>query len=75
MLPETELDGALALAEDLRSRAEANDFVFQNESIPLTISLGCAQLEATDKNALDLIQRADDKLYEAKHSGRNRVCA
>ena len=75
VLPETEIDGAIALAEDLRARAESNDFVFQNESIPLTISLGCSQLEATDKNALDLIQRADDKLYEAKHSGRNRVCA
>ncbi len=75
VLPETALDGALSLAEDLRTRAETNDFVFQSESIPLTISLGCAQLETSDKNALDLIQRADDKLYEAKHGGRNRVCA
>ena len=75
VLPETEIGGAIALAEDLRARAESNDFVFQSESIPLTISLGCSQLETTDKNALDLIQRADDKLYEAKHSGRNRVCA
>jgi two-component system, cell cycle response regulator len=75
VLPETALDGALSLAEDLRARTESNEFVFQSETIPLTISLGCAQLEATDKNALDLIQRADDKMYEAKHGGRNRVCA
>lgn len=75
VLPETAIDGALSLAEDLRSRAEGNEFVFQNEKIPLTISLGCAQLQSSDKTALDLIQRADEKMYEAKHGGRNRVCA
>ena len=75
VLPETAIDGALSLAEDLRARAETNEFVFQNEKIPLTISLGCAQLENSDKTAVDLIQRADAKLYDAKHGGRNRVCA
>lgn len=73
VLPETALEGALALAEDLRSRTEQHDFVFQSERIPITISLGCAQLTETDKTAADLIQRADDKLYEAKRGGRNRV--
>ncbi|HEY5959360.1 MAG TPA: GGDEF domain-containing protein, partial [Polyangiaceae bacterium] len=73
ILPETPLEGALALAEDLRSRTEGHEFVFQNERIPITISLGCAQLTESDKIATDLIQRADDKLYEAKRGGRNRV--
>jgi two-component system, cell cycle response regulator len=73
VLPETALEGALALAEDLRARTEQHDFVFQNERIPITISLGCAQLAETDKVATDLIQRADEKLYEAKRGGRNRV--
>jgi diguanylate cyclase (GGDEF)-like protein len=73
VLPETALEGALALAEDLRARTEQHDFVFQNERIPITISLGCAQLTETDKVATDLIQRADEKLYEAKRGGRNRV--
>jgi diguanylate cyclase (GGDEF)-like protein len=73
VLPETPLEGALALAEDLRSRTEQHEFVFQNERIPITISLGCAQLTESDKIATDLIQRADDKLYEAKRAGRNRV--
>jgi two-component system, cell cycle response regulator len=73
VLPETPLEGALALAEDLRSRTEQHEFVFQSERIPITISLGCAQLTENDKTAADLIQRADDKLYEAKRGGRNRV--
>lgn len=73
VLPETPLEGALALAEDLRSRTEQHDFVFQGERIPITISLGCAQLTEHDKLAADLIQRADEKLYDAKHNGRNRV--
>lgn len=75
VLPETPLEGAINLADDLRSRTETNEFVFQGERIPLTISLGCAQLADTDKTAVDLVQRADEKLYEAKRSGRNRVCA
>ena len=76
VLPETGLEGATALAESIRSRVAAHEFVFQGEHIPLTISLGCAKLEAGDRaTAQDLIQRADEKLYEAKRLGRNRVCA
>jgi two-component system, cell cycle response regulator len=74
VLPETPLEGATALAENLRSRIGEHAFVFQGERIPVTISIGCAQLATTDKTANDLIQRADAKLYEAKRSGRNRVC-
>jgi two-component system cell cycle response regulator len=74
LLPETPLEGAGALAEDLRARVAGHDFVFQGERIPTTISIGCARLEPTDRVASDLIQRADEKLYEAKRTGRNRVC-
>jgi diguanylate cyclase (GGDEF)-like protein len=42
--------------------------------IRVTISIGIAMLEG-DRASLDLIQRADDKLYEAKRAGRNRVFA
>jgi len=73
VLPETGLNGALALAENLRQRVGSHGFVFQAERIPVTISMGCAQLVKEDKAATDLIQRADEKLYEAKRGGRNRV--
>lgn len=74
VLPETPLEGAGALAENLRERIAEHGFVFQGERIPVTISIGCAQLVQADKTATDLIQRADEKLYEAKRSGRNKVC-
>ena len=49
-------------------------FVFQGEHIPVTISVGAALLSENDKTANELIKRADEKLYEAKRGGRNRVC-
>jgi two-component system, cell cycle response regulator len=74
VLPETPLEGASALAENLRERIAEHGFVFQAERIPVTISIGCAQITPPDKTASDLIQHADEKLYEAKRSGRNKVC-
>jgi diguanylate cyclase (GGDEF)-like protein len=74
LLPETSLEGAVSLAESLRSRVAEHRFVFQSEAIPVTISIGCAMLAPGDRVASDLIQRVDEKLYEAKRTGRNRVC-
>ncbi|MFO0737683.1 MAG: GGDEF domain-containing protein [Labilithrix sp.] len=75
VLPETNLEGARALAEGLREKIEASRFVFQGDNIPVTISIGVATLLPSDKTALDLIRNADGKLYEAKRGGRNRVVA
>lgn len=73
VLPETNLEGARALAEDLRQKVAEHSFVFQGEKIPVTVSIGCALVREND-TATELIQRADEKLYEAKRGGRNRVC-
>ncbi len=75
MLPETALEGTLALAETLRSRVAEHRFAFQNEAIHVTISLGCAALSDAERTATDLLKRVDDRLYEAKRTGRNRVCS
>lgn len=73
ILPETPLEGAYQLGEDLRLRIQNHRFVFQGEKIPVTISGGAAQLKDEETSA-DLIKGADTKLYEAKRSGRNRIC-
>ena len=73
ILPETTLEGARALAEGLRERIDQSRFVFQGEVIHVSMSIGVAILQDSDRTSTDLIKRADDKLYEAKRSGRNRV--
>ncbi len=74
ILPETELEGAVSLAETLRQRVEEHVFSFQADTIKVTMSIGAAQLTDADKTANDLLKRADELLYQAKHGGRNRVC-
>jgi len=74
ILPETKLEGALALAESIRIKVAQARFSFQGQVIPISISIGIAILDERDRNAADLIQRADDQLYQAKRGGRNRVC-
>jgi diguanylate cyclase (GGDEF)-like protein len=74
LLPETPIEGAVSLAENLRARIEAHSFVFQGVTIPVTVSVGCAEASDADKTAQELFRRADEHLYKAKGGGRNRVC-
>lgn len=73
LLPETPVAGAAAIAEDLRRRVQERRFVFEGEHIPITVSLGCAELSG-EMDVLSLLKAADERLYEAKRGGRNRVC-
>jgi diguanylate cyclase (GGDEF)-like protein len=75
ILPETSLQGAVQLGETLRQKVEAHQFVFQADSIKVTISLGAALLHESDRQAEAIIKRADEKLYQAKRTGRNRLCS
>ncbi len=73
LLPETPIDGAVQLAEKLRQKIEVAKFNFQNDDIAVTISGGVAAIADRDKTSNEIIQEADEKLYQAKGSGRNRI--
>lgn len=63
------------LGERLRARVEQEAFDYQGTRIPVTISVGVAALpEANAATAVDLVRDADTALYQAKRTGRNRVC-
>jgi two-component system cell cycle response regulator len=73
LLPNTALDGAMALAERIRSAVSNTPFVFRRARIDVTCSIGIAdnlRLAGTDTSLVDL---ADQALYRAKQDGRNRA--
>lgn len=73
ILPEIDLEGALITGEKLRKLIEEQRFCFEDQVIPVTISIGIAQMNEGVKEATSLIGAADAKLYQAKAAGRNRT--
>src|SRR3989338_2415787 len=75
VLPDIKLQAACTLAERMRVMIEEQEFRFEGKVIPITLSLGVTELDTSVETSESLIKRADHALYNAKHSGRNRVCA
>lgn len=75
LLRQTDLPSAAGLAERIRKTIEAHAFRQDGLTLKITISMGVATYTPECLNARALIQEADRYLYEAKQSGRNRVCS
>lgn len=74
LLPETSLKGALTVAERIRTRVEAMEFMVEGKVVPVTISVGATSIIPTTEQSLEnLIAQADSALYASKENGRNRV--
>ncbi len=76
VLPETDSDGAQAVAERIRAQVAALSFTASDTDpdVHKTISLGVATYPADAQAGAALIVAADQALYRAKRSGKNRVC-
>jgi diguanylate cyclase (GGDEF)-like protein len=76
VLPETPLEGGVVAAERIRALVEKHPFLYEGKAYPVTISAGVAATAGeAGLTPLDLIRQADEKLFEAKRLGRNRVVA
>ncbi|UJM99132.1 diguanylate cyclase [Rhodanobacter denitrificans] len=73
VLPDTDLEGGLQVAERLRACVAAARPLVNGVELQLSISLGVAQLRPAESGAASLVRRADAALYHAKDNGRNRV--
>lgn len=75
LLPDTDLAGAQHIAEKIRREIETTPFQDEHHDIQLTVSVGVhCLLPPPGYTAHQLIEAADQALYDAKLSGRNRVC-
>ncbi|WP_197467753.1 sensor domain-containing diguanylate cyclase [Marinomonas gallaica] len=72
-LPDTKLDAAFQLADEIRQAVSKTTLEIEGKTVTYTVSLGVESSEPDDQLIDDLFKRADLKLYGAKDKGRDRV--
>ncbi|MCL1471752.1 diguanylate cyclase [Argonema antarcticum] len=73
ILPETNLDAAVDVAERIRQNLEKTAISVEGEQVKITVSIGVSSYQLDDQKIDVVLQRADKALYEAKNQGRNRI--
>jgi diguanylate cyclase (GGDEF)-like protein len=74
LLPDTNTENAMLVAEEIRKTIEEHKMVQDAQTIKCTVSLGVSEINISkDKTIEQVLNRADKALYKAKDAGRNRV--
>jgi diguanylate cyclase (GGDEF)-like protein len=75
VLPDTTMEGAARVAENLRARFAATPILCARGAVRFTASFGVTQALPGEGDVNSVLGRADAALYAAKAAGRNRVCS
>lgn len=75
LLGQTNLTAALPIGEKIRAAIQAHPFIYEGKRLPVTSSVGVAELTTAMESPQTLLKAADQALYTAKAAGRNRVVA
>ncbi len=73
ILPGTDVEGSIKIADKLREKIETNEMIVEGTEISMTASFGVATISVHDTCLSDIIVRADRALYRSKRAGRNQV--
>ncbi len=73
VMPETDGHSAKNLADKIRQTIAKIEFIYKNDAVTLTVSIGATQVKEGDAVPQDVFDRADVAVYKAKEGGRNRV--
>ncbi len=74
LMPETDLAGAMVLAERIKKMLDENMVNIGETTIRVTASIGISLVHETDEAKEESLKRADESLYMAKKAGRDRIC-
>jgi len=74
ILPETDIEGAMSVAERIRSTIEQTHIDNPKAEVKVTASFGLANFSGNKSTLEALMANADSALYQAKNSGRNKIC-
>ncbi len=77
LLPDTDLESSMKIAKNIRELVERMVITYdQDKQLQVTISVGVSMVELASDNDIEVaINKADNALYEAKRSGKNKVCS
>jgi diguanylate cyclase (GGDEF)-like protein len=73
VMRDTDLEGAVAKAEEIRVKLMNTDIEADGNTLRCTLSFGCSVFDP-EKTIEENISAADEHLYNAKETGRNKVC-
>jgi diguanylate cyclase (GGDEF)-like protein len=74
ILTETDRVGAMFAAERIRQSVETRHIRAYDEDLKVTISVGISVFPSHGRDIHELLDKADEALYKAKQTGRNKVC-
>lgn len=73
LLPKTNLKQSFEIAERFRREIEEFDFIYEDQKLAVTVSIGVADYRQGVNSGTDLFKRADQAVYKSKGNGRNQV--
>jgi diguanylate cyclase (GGDEF)-like protein/PAS domain S-box-containing protein len=74
LFPDTGKSAAFEVAERLRKKISKCSIATEAETVTITVSIGVSEVELDDSHYTDALKRADNTMYLAKNSGRNKTC-
>jgi diguanylate cyclase (GGDEF)-like protein len=73
LLPDSSRSQAMEVAKRLMTAVRGDRVQWEHHTLSYTVSIGIAELKATDKEGVDLLRRTDRHLYQAKADGRDTI--
>jgi diguanylate cyclase len=73
ILPETDFDPSMMIAERIRGLVESETYIYEEKPVRLTVSIGVPRPPTPEDTPESFLKKADDAMYEAKGNGRNTI--